>query len=110
MPVTHVKTKEEFEKLIKGDKPVLVDFFAEWCGPCQMMGPMLDEMAENYKNIDKVEIAKVDIDQLADVASEYGVMSVPTFIVFNNGKNVNTYTGMRPTDEFEAQLDKLIGK
>lgn len=110
MPITHVKTKEEFDKLIGGDKPVLADFFATWCGPCQMMGPMIDEMAESYKNIDKVEIIKIDIDQSPEIAAEFNVMSVPTFIIFDKGKPIETYVGMRPIEEFETMLDGLIGK
>lgn len=106
--IKHPEAKEEFDKLISGNKPVLVDFFATWCGPCQMMGPMLDEMVKNYKNIDKVKIAKVDIDLLRDVAAEYGVMSVPTFILFDGGKPVETMVGMRSCDDLTRSLDKLM--
>ena len=106
--IIHVESKEEFDKLIAGDKPVLADFFAVWCGPCQMMGPLLEQMAEEYKNIDKVKIAKVDIDLLKDTAMEYGVMSVPTFILFNDGKPVEQMVGMRPQEELEEKLDALI--
>lgn len=106
--IKQITSKEEFNTLINGDEPVLVDFFATWCGPCQMTDPMLEEMANSYKNIDKVEIAKVDVDQSKDIASEYNVMSMPTFIIFNNGKVEETYVGMRPTEEFETKLDQLI--
>lgn len=106
--IKHVKSKEEFEKLIKGNKPVLVDFYAEWCGPCQMMGPILEEMGETYKNIDKVEIVKVDIDKLREVSRDYDVMSVPTFMIFKDGKTVQSFVGMRPQEELEGQLDKAL--
>lgn len=106
--IKHPKTNEEFEKIIAGGKPVLVDYFATWCGPCQMMGPILDDMAENYKNIDKVEIVKVDIDELRKPAEKYNIMSVPTFMLFKNGKDVETMVGMRSQDDLEAKLDKLI--
>jgi len=106
--IKHPKTNEEFEKIIASGKPVLVDYFATWCGPCQMMGPILDDMAENYKNIDKVEIIKVDIDELRKPAEKYNIMSVPTFMLFKDGKDVETMVGMRSQDDLEAKLDKLI--
>lgn len=106
--IKHPETKKDFEKIIKGSKPVLVDFFAVWCGPCQMMGQILDEMIEKYENAEKVEIIKVDIDKLRDVALDYGVMSVPTFILFKDGKSVDTMIGMRPQTELESKLDNLL--
>jgi thioredoxin 1 len=108
--IVHVGTKEEFDNLIAGKNPVLVDFFAVWCGPCQMMGPILDEMIEKYKNIDKVKIAKVDIDEIKEIAIEYGVMSVPTFIIFQEGKAIETMVGMRSGEELQAKLDDLLKK
>ena len=103
------KSKEEFEAIIKSGKPVLVDFSAAWCGPCQMMGPMLEEMTTSYKNINDVEIVKVDIDELKEVATELGIMSVPTFKLYNKkGEITETMVGMRPTDEFEKKLDLLL--
>jgi len=108
--IVHPASKEEFSKLIKGKKPVLVDFSAEWCGPCQMMGPVLDQMSEEYEKIDQVVIAKVDIDALRDVALEYNVMSVPTFMIFKDGKPVETMVGMRPEEELVKKLDELIEK
>lgn len=106
--IKHPESGESFDKLINSSKPVLVDFFAVWCGPCQMMGPMLDDMTKSYKNIDKVEIAKVDIDILKEVAIKYNVMSVPTFIIFKDGKEIDKMVGMRPCSEFEEKLDKLF--
>ena len=103
-------SKEVYEKMIKGEKPVLVDFFATWCGPCQMMGMMLEEMAEKYKDIEKVEIVKIDIDEYADIASENGVMSVPTLKIFQAGKEIESYTGMRPWEDLAKKLDELLKK
>jgi thioredoxin 1 len=108
MAILHPETKDEFEKIVKGDKPVLADFYAEWCGPCQMMGPILDGMVDNYKNIKKVEIIKVDIDKLRDVALDFGVMSVPTFIIFKDGKAIDTMVGMRSQSDLESKLDDQL--
>ena len=108
--IKHPKSKEEFDAIIKDGKPILVDFFATWCGPCQMMGPILDDMTESYKNIGKVEIVKVDIDKLGDVAEEFNIMSVPTFMIFNDGKAVETMVGMRSQEEIESKLDGLLKK
>lgn len=108
--IVHPKTKEEFDKLISGKKPVLVDFFAVWCGPCQMMGPILDELTEKYKKIDEVEIAKVDIDELRDVAGDYDVMSVPTFMIFKEGKPLETMVGMRSQGDLERKLNEALEK
>ncbi|MFA6963613.1 MAG: thioredoxin [Patescibacteria group bacterium] len=106
--IKHPATEEEFKKNIDVKKPVLVDFFATWCGPCQMMGMILDDFAKTYKNIDKVEIVKVDIDELKEVAINYDVMSVPTLILFNDGKLVETMVGMRPIEEIESKLNDLL--
>ncbi len=106
--IHHIETKEAFDKLISGKKPVIVDFSATWCGPCQMMGPILDDLAESYKNKDKVEIAKVDIDNLKDLAIEFGVMSVPSFVFFKDGKPVETFVGMRSQEDLEEKLDELF--
>lgn len=109
--VKHIANKEEFEALLKSKKPVLVDFSASWCGPCQMMAPVLEEMTDEkiYPNTDKVEIAKVDIDENRDTAMEYGVMSVPTFYVFLGGKpHGDIMVGMRPQDELIERLDQAL--
>jgi thioredoxin 1 len=106
--IKHIESKEEFDKIINSDKPVLVDFFATWCGPCKMMGVILEDMAKDYKNIDKVEIVKVDIDQNRELSREYDIMSVPTMKIFSKGKEVNSYTGMRPVEVLEEDLNKLI--
>ena len=89
----HIKTQAEFEALIKENKNVIIDFYATWCGPCKMLAPILEEV--NKEVSDNVLIAKLDIDNALDVAKEYGVMSVPTMIIFKNGKEIERLVGLR---------------
>ena len=75
--------KEKFEELLKGDKPVLVDFYAEWCGPCRMTAPVIEEFAQNHPDF---AVCKIDVDAEEDLAMEYNVVSIPTLILFKEGK------------------------
>ena len=84
-------TDENFEaEVLKADKPTLVDFWAEWCGPCKSMHPIFTRMAKKYKS---VRFARVNVDNSQDIATRYGVQSIPTFIMFKNGKVANTMVG-----------------
>ena len=102
------KNKEEFESIIKEGKPTLVEFFATWCGPCQMMGMVLDEMATKYPRMDQVNIIKIDIDELGDLAKEYDVLSVPTIKIFYDGKETESMSGMRSEEDLIAKLNSLL--
>ena len=96
-------TGENFdEKVLKSHKKVLVDFFAPWCGPCQMMGQVIDEISEEIK--DKSFIYKVNIDEQADLASKYNVMSIPTILIFENGKIIDQQTGGASKDSLMKKL------
>ncbi len=90
-------TKDNFEKeIVKADKPVLADFWASWCGPCRMLSPTIDEIAEEHPEI---KVCKINIDDEAELAIRHGVMSVPTLMIFKNGEIAQTAVGVRPKDE-----------
>lgn len=103
-----VEIKEaEFEgAVLKAIKPVLVDFWAPWCGPCKMVAPVVDELAEDYDG--KVNFVKVNVDDSPQVASQYGVMSIPTLILFKDGKPVFNVVGFRPKNELKKSLDEAL--
>lgn len=91
---TQITTSEFQEKVLNSSKSVLVDFFATWCGPCKMMAPVLDELAGEVAG--KAEVYKVDVDAEPQLAQKYGIMSVPTMIIFKNGAIDNQFIGVQP--------------
>lgn len=95
--VTHVNNENFEQEVIQSDKPVLVDFFAQWCGPCKMMAPLVDKLSEQISPQGKV--CKLDIDDSIELAQKYRVASVPTFILFHNGQAVETRIGTASIDE-----------
>ncbi len=102
-------TSEDFDQsVIKADSPVLVDFYADWCGPCKTQTPILDELAQEFDG--KVKFAKVDIDveENKDLAVKYGVMSVPTLIIFSNGEVKETLVGVTSKSKLQQKLEALL--
>ena len=97
-------TKDTFEETINCGKTVLVDFFATWCGPCKMLGPVLEELSDELSE-DQM-IAKLDIDQNVDLARKFGVMSVPTMMACKNGEAVGRLIGLRPKEDVAAFLNE----
>ena len=101
MSVTKI-TKENFQKLVlNAEKEVLLDFWAPWCGPCRMVGPIVDEIADERGDI---RVGKVNVDEQPELAAQFGVMSIPTLVVMKNGKIVNQVTGARPKAQILAML------
>ena len=103
-----VLTKDNFEELVIGsDKPVLVDFWASWCGPCRTVAPVMEELAGEYDG--KAVIGKVNVDNEGDLSAKYRVMSIPTMILFKGGQVVDKVVGARPKSDFAKLLDKNLG-
>lgn len=95
--------RAELDELLKEKNLLLVDFWATWCGPCRMVAPIIEQVADKYG--DKLTVAKVDIDEHGDLAERYGVMSIPTIVLFKNGKEVARDVGARPLAAYTGMVD-----
>ncbi len=102
-----ILTQDNFKtEVLSSSEPVLVDFWAEWCGPCKMIAPVLDELASEYEG--KVRIGKVNIDEHSSIAMEYGVRAIPTLLLFKGGEVVDQIVGARSKRDLKISLDRAI--
>ena len=106
MSTIQINEKNFEEEVVKASLPVLVDFYADWCGPCKMAEPLIEELAESYK--DRVKIGKVNVDESSSVAGKFGVSSIPTVVMFVDGKEVARQVGFGGKESYEAMIKKVI--
>jgi thioredoxin 1 len=108
MPVLHLNDGNFDQEVLKSNIPILVDFWAAWCGPCRMVGPILEELAVEYDG--KIKIAKVDVDANPQKSAEYEIRSIPNLIIFKDGKIADNMLGGLPKAEIAKHINAVIGK
>jgi len=100
-------TDAEFAtEVLKADLPVLIDFWAPWCGPCKAMTPIMDELATEYAG--KLKVVKMNVDENIEIPGQFGVMSIPTFIIFKDGSPVDQFVGSKPKDDVKQKIDAVL--
>jgi thioredoxin 1 len=105
--MTKVITASNFDEVVlQSEQPVMVDFWAQWCGPCKIIGPIIEEIHSEYEG--KAAVGKVDVDQQQELATRFGIRNIPTILFFKNGQLVDKITGAAPKREFTNKLDRLL--
>ncbi|HNS20068.1 MAG TPA: thioredoxin [Sedimentisphaerales bacterium] len=104
----HINSAEDFDaRVLRANQPVLVDFYADWCGPCRMLAPVIEKLAEQYAG--RAIVVKVNVDRLPEVAGRYGIQGIPAVLFFHKGEEAERLVGVRPQGAYSEILDKLIG-
>jgi thioredoxin 1 len=106
MMVVLIENEKQFDELVRGEKPLLVDFYADWCGPCRMQSPIVDAIAEENSD---VVVAKVNVDDVPEVAEHFGIVSIPTLLIFKNGSVVKQFVGVTMKATILASLKYYYG-
>lgn len=104
--ILHFTDNQFHEEVLKSEKPVLVDFWANWCGPCHMIAPIIKEIAEDFDG--QVKVGKVDVDEHQNTAAQYGIMSIPTLILFKDGQELTRITGVRSKSEIISTINYFL--
>ena len=109
MLMKEITSSKEFDQVVlSATKPVFVDFWAEWCGPCRMVGPVVEELAQEYSDV--VDFVKVNVDQNNDLAQKYNVFSIPTLAIFKDGKSISQKIGAASKESFRAMINGQISR
>jgi thioredoxin 1 len=104
----HIGSADAFERVVlTANQPVLVDFYADWCGPCRMLAPIIEKLAKEYQG--RALVSKVNVDNLSSVAARYGIQGIPAVLIFDKGKEVQRFVGVRSQSDYARALDKLVG-
>ncbi len=107
--VRHIDSVEDFDReVLQADKPVLVDFYATWCGPCRLVAPMMEQLSAEL--VGRAEVVKVDVDKAGDLAARYRIMGVPTVMLFDQGRPVKTFVGVRSKAEYLSAIQQTAAR
>ena len=106
MSAIHINQNNFKNEVLHSDKPVLLDFWASWCGPCRMLAPVIDEVAEDFAG--KCDVYKVNVDEEGDLAAKFGIMSIPTLIIFKNGEAVGKLVGVVPKESIADAINAAL--
>lgn len=99
-------TQATFSEEINGGIPVMVDFWASWCGPCRMLSPVIDSLSEEYEG--KISVGKVNVDEQGELAAQFGIVSIPTVIIFKDGKEAKRIIGVHDADDYRDEIDSVL--
>ena len=99
-------TQDNFQQEINGQNPIIVDFWASWCGPCRMISPVIDALSEEYEG--KITVGKVNVDEQNALAAQFGIASIPTVIIFKDGKEAKRMIGVHDADDYRDEIDRVI--